>query len=139
MKNLSSTSKISNGVRNKFLNGANGVKNIFRFNISFPIIRVFPLKFKFNLKLFAVSFILIIISLISLYFFQFNYLTFANSQIKNSQETIKKLSIENENLEVQLAKNNSLSSIEDLIKNLDFVKVEKIHYIQILENQIVKE
>jgi len=128
MKNLSAISKISNGVNRTF-----------PLDISLPIIRVFPLRIKSNLKLFVISFALIIISLISLYFFQFNYLTFANSQIKNSQQIIKKLSIENENLEVQLAKNNSLFSIENLIENLNFVKVDKIHYIQILENQIVKE
>lgn len=108
-------------------------------NLSIPTIRTFPLKLKFNLKSFVISFILIIISLVGFYFFQLNLLIFANSQIKKSQETIKKLTIENGNLEVQLARNNSLSSIEDLIKNLDFVKVDKIYYLQILENQIVKE
>lgn len=115
------------------------MNHTFPLNLSFPIIRGFPLKLKFNLKFFLILSFILIISLFALYIFQINYLTSGNYQIKKSQEKIRELSEENQNLEIQLAKISSLASIENLIENFDFVKVDKIHYIQILENQIVKE
>jgi hypothetical protein len=84
------------------------------------------------------SFILII-SLFGFYIFQVNRLTFENYQIKTSQEKIKELLAENEKFEIQLVKLNSLASIEKLISDFNFEKIDRISYIQILESQIVKE
>ena len=109
--------------------------------LNFPISinRGFPFKLKFNLKFFWIFSSILIISLFALYIFQFNNLTSGNFQIKKSQEKIKELSAENENLEIQLTKLNSLTSLEDLISSQNFEKIEKIHYIQILDSQMVKQ
>ena len=109
--------------------------------LNFPILidRSFPFKLKFNLKFLWIFYFLLIISLFAFYIFQFNYLTSENYQIKESQDKIKELSAENESLEIQLTKLNSLTSLENLISNLGFEKIEKIHYIQILDSQMVKQ
>jgi cell division protein FtsB len=109
--------------------------------LNFPILinRSFPFKLKFNLKFLLIFSFLLIISLFAFYIFQFNYLTSENYQIKRSQDKIKELSAENENLEIQLTKLNSLSSLENLISGQNFEKIEKIHYIQILDSQMVKQ
>ena len=109
--------------------------------LNFPISinRGFPFKLKFNLKFFWIFFFILTTSLFVFYMFQFNYLTSENYQIKKSQEKIKELSAENENLEIRLTKLNSLTSLEDLISSQNFEKIEKIHYIQILDSQMVKQ
>ncbi|MBZ9578490.1 hypothetical protein KJA14_01425 [Patescibacteria group bacterium] len=109
--------------------------------LNFPIslIRALPLKLRFNLKVFWVLFLILIITLLAFYIFQFNALTSETYKIQNSQKKINEFSVENENLEIQLAELNSLANIETLIKEFNFEKVDKIHYIKILESQIVKE
>lgn len=101
--------------------------------------RIFPLKLRFNFKLLLMFSLILIISLFGFYIFQVNQLTFENYQIKTSQEKIKELLAENEKFEIQLVKLNSLTSIENLISGFNFEKIDKIHYIQILDSQIVKE
>jgi len=109
--------------------------------LNFPILinRSFPFKLKFNLKFLWIFSFLFIISLFAFYIFQFNYLTSENYRIKESQEKIKELSAENEDLEIQLTKLNSLTSLENLISSQNFEKIDKIHYIQILDSQMVKQ
>ena len=108
-------------------------------NLPTTLFRSLPLKIRFNLKIFWISFVTIIISLSIFYVFQINSLTSRTYQIKNSQNKINELSSQNEKLEIQLAKLNSLTNIKNLIEKFNFEKATKIHYIQILENQIVKE
>ena len=108
-------------------------------NPSITINRIYPLKLRFNLKFLSMFFFILIISLFGFYIFQINRLTSENYQIKTSQEKIKELLTENENSEIQLTKLNSLANIENLISDFNFEKIDKIHYIQILESQIVKE
>jgi len=108
-------------------------------NFPISIIRALPLKLKFNLKLFWVLSLILILILLIFYIFQFNVLTSTSYKIQNSQKKINEFSVENENLEIRLAKLNSLANIETLIKEFNFERVEKIHYIKILESQIVKE
>ncbi len=108
-------------------------------NFPISIIRALPLKLRFNLKLFWIFSLILIITLLAFYVFQFNALTSETYKIQDSQKKINELFSENENLEIELAKLNSLSTIETLIEEFNFEKVDKIHYIQILESQIVKE
>jgi len=96
-------------------------------------------KLKFNLKLFWITLSILIITLLGLYIFQVNYLTYETYQLQNSQKKIDELSFENEILEIKLAKLTSLVNIETLIEKFNFEKANKIHYIQISESQIVKE
>ena len=111
----------------------------FPLDISSPKIYNFPLKIKFKLKSLLFLSLFLIFSLLSFYIFQINRLTFANYQIKKFQEKIKELSTENENLEIQLTKLNSLTSLENLIPSQNFEKIDKIDYIQILDSQMVKQ
>lgn len=108
-------------------------------NLPFPIVNNFSLKPRFNLKFLTIISFILVISLFCFYIFQINGLTSKNYQIKKFQDKIKELSVENENLEIQLTKLNSLASIENLVSNFNFEKVDKIHYIQILDSQMVKE
>ena len=118
---------------------SNGVNQISALNFPILINRNFPFKLKFNLKFLWIFSSLFIISLFVFYIFQFNYLTSENYQIKKSQEKIEELSDENESLEIQLTKLNSLTSLENLISSQNFEKIDKIHYIQILDSQMVKQ
>lgn len=108
-------------------------------NFPISIARSFSLKLKFNLKLFWITSFILIITLLGLYIFQVNYLTYETYQLQNSQKKINELSFENEILGIKLAKLNSLVNIETLIEEFNFEKADKIHYIQISESQIVKE
>ena len=109
--------------------------------LNFPktIIHVFPLKIKFSLKLFLILLSILVIIFSISYFFQFNSLISETYQIQDSQKKINGLFSENEILEIKLSKLNSLVSIETLIKEFNFEKTDKIYYIQISENQIVRE
>lgn len=109
--------------------------------LNFPtsLIGSLSLKLRFNLKIFWILSLILIICLSILYVFQINNLTSRAYQIKNSQREINKLSSQNEKLEIELAKSNSLTNIANLIEKFNFEKANKIHYIQILDNQIVKE
>lgn len=115
------------------------MKNISILNLPLVFEKIFPFRIKLNLKLFKIiSFILIGI-LLGFYIFQVNDLALKTYQFQNSQREIKKLSQEKEKLEVKVAKVNSLLNVENLMKKFNFEKAEKIHYIQILSTQIVKE
>jgi cell division protein FtsB len=107
--------------------------------LSFPIsIRHYlTLKRKFNLKIFWIASFILIIFLLGFYIFQVNNFVFQTYLIKNYQQELKKLSQENENLEINLTQKDSLKTIEDLIKELSFEKVEKIEYIQVVGSTIV--
>ena len=65
----------------------------------------------------------------------FQITTYISSQylLKNYQEQIQKLAQENRNLEVASLRNISLENIEEKISEIGFEKVDKIHYIQVLE------
>jgi len=115
------------------------MNNISILNLPFPAINNFSLRVRFNLKFLLIFSSILIFLLFSFYIFQNNSLISGNYQIKKSQEKINELTIENENLEIQLTGLNSLTSIENLISNSNFEKIDKIHYIQIVDNQIVKE
>lgn len=115
------------------------MNHISTLNFPISIARSFPLKLKFNLKLFWIISFILITTLLGFYIFQVNSLTGETYQVQNFQKKINELSVENEILEIKLAKLNSLVNIETLIDKFNFEKVDKIHYIQILESQIVKE
>ena len=73
------------------------------------------------------------------YIFQVNALTFESYQIQNYQKKIENLTRENKILEINSFRMNSLANIKNEIQNLGFQKIDKIHYIQILESQMVSK
>ena len=69
--------------------------------------------------------------------FQVGLMTKEIYAIRDYQKKIKDLSHANKLLEINFSQKNSLSYVEDLIKNLNFEKTNKIQYIQVLEGQVV--
>ncbi len=98
---------------------------------------VLPKFPKIGLKTFWILSFISITSLLIFYIFQVNSMIGETYLIQNYQGKIKELSQENKTLEINFSQANSLSIIESLVKNLNFEKVERIHYIQVLESQVV--
>jgi len=94
---------------------------------------------KISLKFFWILSLFSIISLLIFYIFQVNAMIGKIYLIQNYQREIKELSQENKALQVNFSQVNSLPAIESLVKNLNFEKAEKIHYIQALESHVVAE
>lgn len=104
--------------------------------ISFKKINV--IKFpKVNLKTFWISSAIFIVFFIALYIYQVNVETTDRYLIKEYQEKMAELSRENKILEVNSAQMASLDNVTELIKELSFEETDKIHYIQILDTQVV--
>ena len=101
------------------------------------ILRNLVLKIKFSWKKFWITSFFLIIALLVTYIVQVNSLTRETYQIKDYQKKINKISQENETLISDGLKLSSLSSIETTIKDYGFEKTQKIHYIQVLERQVV--
>jgi len=103
-----------------------------------PPILIKKISLRFNLKLFWVTGFILLSATLVLYIFQVNLMTKEIYLIQNYQKKISELSRENKILEISLSQQNSLSNIETLAKNLNFEKITKIHYIQVLESQVVQ-
>lgn len=73
------------------------------------------------------------------YIFQVGTLTQKIYLIKDYEKRLEKLSKENEVLEINLSKSNSLSNIENYLIGENFVKTKagQVKYIQILEGTVV--
>lgn len=80
---------------------------------------------------------IMISTLLALFFIQFNSLVRQGNLLKNHTEKIGELSRENGNLEISSLEKNGLENIEKVAKELNFEKVEKIHYIRVLEGTVV--
>ena len=76
-------------------------------------------------------------TLLLLYLFQVAILASKTFLIKDYQKKITEISRDNSNLEINLAKQNSLTNIGILVKNLNFEKIDKVRYLQFLEGQVV--
>ena len=73
----------------------------------------------------------------SLYIFQVGSLTKDIYLIKDYERKLDNLSKGNETLEINFSKSNSLSNIEGFLSKENFVKSNKVKYIQILESSVV--
>jgi hypothetical protein len=101
------------------------------------IIRKLVLKIKFSWKAFWISSFILIITFIFSYIFQINALAEETYRIQDYQKKISGITQENDILLASSLKQNSLSNIETLIKDFGFERIKKIHYIQVLERQVV--
>ena len=99
------------------------------------IVRYF--SFKFNLKFFWALGVFLTILLLVFYIIQTNSLAFEGFLAQSYQKKIDKLAKENEKLEINSAAAGSLSNINVLLSDLNFEKIGKIQYIQILESSMV--
>jgi len=100
---------------------------------TFPLsLTPFKVKIGSFLRFLGAFIILIIFSLLIVSVYQLNAYTAEVYFIHNSEKGIAELTQENKILEINLAKANSLSNVEEYVQN--FEKASKIEYIRVLEN-----
>jgi hypothetical protein len=115
--------------------------NISSLSYPFPINYFLFLKLKFNLKILKIlSFIsigIILISSLVLYIFQINSVIQKTYLLRNYEKELSVLAENNKNLEISLSQTNNLENIQSLIRDLNYVKIGEIRYIQVMEPQVV--
>ena len=91
------------------------------------------------LRMFWVINLILVSVLFIFYILQIGALTQKFYLIKDYEKRLEKLSKENEVLEINLSKSNSLSNIENYLISENFVKAraDQVKYIQILEGTVV--
>ena len=87
-------------------------------------------------KVFLTVTFISILALLVFYIFQVNTLTKETYLIQSCEEKLSQLSGENETLEVNFSKVNSLANIENYLQNQNFEKVSQVKYIHILESSV---
>lgn len=104
-----------------------------------PIPFLPQLKLKVSLRLLRVLFLALAFSLLVFLVFQLNFQTRETYLINDYQNKIIKLSQENEKLEINFSKTNSLNNIEGYLALQNFEKAKQIRYIQILDGTVVSK
>ena len=87
-----------------------------------------------KLKLFWFLSSFMIVFLCVFYVFQNIQATQESYFILDSEKTIKTITEENYNLEIDLTKNNSMKDIDGLASSLNYEKTGRIYYIQIYDS-----
>lgn len=95
------------------------------------------LKWPITLRMFWIFNILLLIFLLIFYVFQVNAETSERYLIQEYEKGVSDVSRENKNLEISSVQLNSLGNITALLEGLKFEKIDKIYYIQILNDQMV--
>ena len=88
-------------------------------------------------KLIKATISISILFLLSFYIFQVNSLSKEIYLIENYEKQLNQLSEENEALEINFSKVNSLKNIVSYVETQNFERVNKIKYIRILETLVV--
>ncbi len=99
--------------------------------------RVFS-KLNFKKKL-PVFFIALFVLLAGIYLFQANDLVIKGFTIKKLEEKISEIGQDNKNLEIKTTELQSLSSIEEIKKEFNMVKAEKMEYISSAASVAIKK
>lgn len=99
----------------------------------------FSIKYRFVFGLLWLFSIFLIATLLIFYVWQINAELSEKYSIQKQRVLTEKLIRENNILESEFAKANSLNNIASSISKLNFEKVEKINYIRVLDSQIVKK
>lgn len=97
---------------------------------------VFPKIIYLNFRLFLILISVFLLSLLSIYIFQINALTKASFSILNYEKKISELSRKNKNLKTYFSQTNSLAKLESLFQELNYEKVDRVHYLRILEEVV---
>jgi len=87
--------------------------------------------------LIIILFVILIIGLLTFYVFQINLEVSGRYLIKDYKKRITELSNQNKILAINSTQNGSLEKMAEIIASQDFEKIDKIHYIRILDTQIV--
>ena len=115
------------------------MSNTTALSLPFVLINRLSLKWKTIWIMFWVFSISLLISLIVFYVFQANNEVLERYSISDYLNRLDKISEENKQLEIKALSANSLENISDLLQTLNFVKVDKIEYIRVLDNQVVSK
>lgn len=91
---------------------------------------------RLNLKIFWLLCFVSLSIFLGLYVFQLNEMAGGLYLFEDCQRRFSDLTRENKNLEVNFMQTNSLEDIETLVQNLNFEKVDKVHYLWIFEGGI---
>ncbi len=83
--------------------------------------------------------LIIVLILLITYILQIGLLTKEIYLIQDYQKRLHSLSKENEILEINFSKSNSLSNIETYLSRENFIKTNQVKYIQILESSVVRK
>lgn len=84
-----------------------------------------------------ILFVILIIGLLTFYVFQVNTEISARFLIKEYQKRATELASQNKILAINSTQNGSLEKMAEIIASQDFEKIDKIHYIRVLEAQVV--
>lgn len=86
-------------------------------------------------KIWIFGFILIT-SLLIIYIFQISEITKASFSASQYEEAIAKLAQQNKSLELSLSQDNSLVSLESMLRQLNYEKVDKVYYIKVIDKGV---
>lgn len=103
----------------------------------FVLTRRFSLKWKIILNIFWFLGFMSIASLLVFYIFQVTSEASARYSIQKYEKKLGEISKENKILEIGAVETNSLNNVLAEIGKFNFEKVEKINYIQVINNQVV--
>ena len=87
--------------------------------------------------LIIILFVILIIGLLTFYVFQINLEVSGRYLIKDYKKRITELSNQNKILAINSTQNGSLEKMAEIIASQDFEKIDKIHYIRVLNTQVV--
>ncbi len=88
------------------------------------------------LRLHLFSAIVLLLLMVS-YVFQVHSLTRENYLIERYQESINGYSQESRSLEYQFLQSNSFFEVENIAKEVDFVRADNVSYIQVTGSEVV--
>jgi len=106
------------------------------FSLSYPLFLIKKISLNFNLKIFLIFEILLIVFLLISALFQTNIITTLGYQLQDFQRKANEISQENKSLEIDFAKINSLKNIEEKVQQLGFEKINKVYYLEIIESSV---
>jgi hypothetical protein len=104
--------------------------------ISSNVLSIRSVSLRVNRRLVSSSLLFLTFCFLVCYFFQINALTAQSYSLQEYQNQIDELSAQNGKLEVKLASFDSLSSVESLASSLQYEKITKINYVQIMEGAV---
>lgn len=90
-----------------------------------------------NLNFLWIIIFISIISLLVIYVFQVNALTYESYLLKNQEKKLTEIKKEKENLEINFSQAHSLANIENYFQEQNFKRTNQVKYLQILETSIV--
>lgn len=111
--------------------------NILILNPLFILKRSPFLKWKIILRVFWILSIFSILAFLVFYVFQANAQVSERYLIQKYEKRLSEFSKENKSLGINSVQLNSLNNITTLINELGFEKIDKIHYIRVLDGQVV--